>query len=367
VFGFCLSRLGSREEAEDAVQSTFLNAHRALQRGVLPDSELAWLLKIAHNVCLTRRRSTRRRGRVEAAHDLDSMQDYLPAQQQEPADELIRLTDALEHLPENQRRAILLREWQGLSYSEIARELKVTQSAVETLIFRARRALAANLEMVVVKPRLLARARHVLDLGWLVAALRTLLEGGVAAKAATAAVAVSTAAVIATSPPVPTQRASDAEHARPALATTDLSSTPAVLTERPRLRGYSEPVSVERAARRAQSNAAAPATVTDKPRASKKADAKVKPERRAAVANEKKARPEKKVTPVAPRTKHTRSAVVRKAKTTRKPTRRAEPQRTSAPAPAHKAKAAALAQGSKPEPAQPSEAPEPTAEHGKTK
>ena len=52
----------------------------------------------------------------------------------------------------------------GLSYAEIARELKLTQSAVETLIFRARRSLATNLDAMVVKPRLLARARHAIEL-----------------------------------------------------------------------------------------------------------------------------------------------------------------------------------------------------------
>ena len=49
-------------------------------------------------------------------------------------------------MPEQQRRAILLREWQGLSYREVAAELEVSQSAVETLIFRARRSLAQGLE-----------------------------------------------------------------------------------------------------------------------------------------------------------------------------------------------------------------------------
>ena len=49
-------------------------------------------------------------------------------------------------MPEQQRRAILLREWQGLSYREVAKELDVSQAAVETLIFRARRSLAAGLE-----------------------------------------------------------------------------------------------------------------------------------------------------------------------------------------------------------------------------
>ena len=174
IFGFCVNRLGSREEAEDALQSTFLNAHRALQRGVTPDAELPWLFKIAHNVCLTRRRSTRRRGRVEAPSDLESVQDVVPAPPRESRDELIELTGALTEMPDNQRRAILLREWQGLSYHEIARELELSPSAVETLIFRARRTLAANLES---RPGLLARARQALDLGGLVTAAKRSLRG----------------------------------------------------------------------------------------------------------------------------------------------------------------------------------------------
>lgn len=204
VMGFCVNQLGSRDEAEDAVQSTFLNAHRALQRGVTPDAELAWLFKIAHNVCLTRRRSTRRRGRVEAASDLQSMQDVIPAPSHDNADELIRLTDALAHMPDNQRRAILLREWQGLSYHEIADELGLSQSAVETLIFRARRSLAANLEAAEPEANgLVARARAAIDIGSLLMAAKALLGGGAAMKAAATAVAVSGAAVIATAPMKP--------------------------------------------------------------------------------------------------------------------------------------------------------------------
>jgi RNA polymerase sigma factor (sigma-70 family) len=200
IYGFCVNRLGSRDEAEDATQSTFLNAHRALQRGVTPEAELAWLFKIAHNVCLTRRRSSRRRNRVESPSDLGAVQDLLPAPSRESADDLIRLTDALSHMPDNQRRAILLREWQGLSYHEIADDLNVTQSAVETLIFRARRALATNLELEQ-RPRLLSRVRKAFDVGTLLAGFKTLFATSAAVKATAAAVAVSGAAVVATSTP----------------------------------------------------------------------------------------------------------------------------------------------------------------------
>ena len=70
IFGYCLHQLGSREEAEDAVQTTFMNAFRGLSRGIVPELESAWLFKIAHNVCLSRRRSSWRRGPRRGAEQL---------------------------------------------------------------------------------------------------------------------------------------------------------------------------------------------------------------------------------------------------------------------------------------------------------
>jgi RNA polymerase sigma factor (sigma-70 family) len=196
VFRFCLHQLGSREEAEDAVQSTFLNAFRGIKRGVVPELEAAWLFKIAHNVCLSRRRSTWRRGRIESPADFELIEELAPAPARR-GDELIGLQDVLERLPDTQRRAILLREWQGLSYREIAAELEVSQAAVETLIFRARRSLASGLEQPPVKKRRIARA---LDWSNLVAGLKAALVGGsVAAKVAAIAV-VGAAAVAVTEP-----------------------------------------------------------------------------------------------------------------------------------------------------------------------
>jgi RNA polymerase sigma factor (sigma-70 family) len=205
IFGFCVNKLGSRDEAEDALQSTVLNAHRALQRGVTPEAELAWLFKIAHNDCLTRHRSTRRRGRVESPSDFAAVQDVMAAPPQESPEEVLRLTEALEHMPESQRRAILLREWQGLSYHEIADELELSQSAVETLIFRARRTLASNLESESKQPGALSRMRKALDAGALLAMLKGLFEGGAAAKIAAVAVASGTV-VVAAGPSAPTSK-----------------------------------------------------------------------------------------------------------------------------------------------------------------
>jgi len=198
VFRYCLHQLGSREEAEDAVQSTFLNAFRGIKRGVVPEIEAAWLFKIAHNVCLSRRRSTWRRGRIESPADFEVIEELTPAPAQR-ADELIGLQEVLERLPETQRRAILLREWQGLSYREIAAELELSQGAVETLIFRARRSLASGLEQPLEPKR--RRVARAFDWGNVLAGLKAALVGGsVAAKVAATVAVVSATTVVATEP-----------------------------------------------------------------------------------------------------------------------------------------------------------------------
>ncbi|TML89600.1 MAG: RNA polymerase sigma factor [Actinobacteria bacterium] len=199
IFGYCVHQLGSREEAEDAVQSTFLNAFRGLRSGVVPESESAWLFKIAQNVCLSRHRSSWRRGRVESPADFELVEEMAPAPSRR-ADELIGLQDVLEQMPENQRRAILLREWQGMSYREIGEELELSQAAVETLIFRARRSLAQGLESSPAEQRSWRERVRALDLGSLVGAIKSLLASGAAVKMTTAAAVVAVSSVAATTP-----------------------------------------------------------------------------------------------------------------------------------------------------------------------
>src|SRR5205085_9113185 len=90
------------------------------------------------------------------------------------------LKTALAQLTENQRRAILMREWQGLSYAEIAAALDLTVNAVETLLFRSRRALADELT----RDRRPRRLRGGLNVGSLLGWVKSLFSGGLAAKVA---------------------------------------------------------------------------------------------------------------------------------------------------------------------------------------
>jgi RNA polymerase sigma-70 factor (ECF subfamily) len=200
---FCRARLSSQEEAEDAVQHTFLNAYRSLRSGTRPHAEAAWVFAIAANVCRERRRSAWRRSRIEVVSD-----DGLVGEQAAPEhshEELTGVADALAELTPNQRRAILMREWQGLSYREIAAELSLTEGAVETLLFRARRSLASKLD------RSRERVWGISNLGSALAWGKTLL-GGTAAQVAAATLVV--AAGVTAASPVQTHRSPQAVAAK---------------------------------------------------------------------------------------------------------------------------------------------------------
>lgn len=199
IYGYCLNRLGGPEEAEDAVQTTFLNAVRALRRGVVPEFEAAWLYTIAENVCRERHRSAGRR--LEVVRDPMVIEESAQAAQSRN-DELLGLDEALGRMAPRQRRALLLREWKGLSYREIAQELRLSPSAVETLLFRARRSLARNLQA-----------------GSLVPWLKSVLSGSAAVKAAAATGVVVASASLAGGGPVEPKARPDMQGRTPRVAT----------------------------------------------------------------------------------------------------------------------------------------------------
>lgn len=222
VFGYCLYQLGSREEAEDATQTTFLWAFRGLRRGVVPRAEDSWLFTIAKNACRARHRARGRKRRREVVSDPHLLADVTAAPTQKH-DELIGLEDALARMPELQRRAILLREWRGLSYREIAAELDISGAAVETLIFRARRSLA---ELLNGKGAPKRAPRFAFDLGSIGVALKSALGGTSVAKVAAgvaATVVMATAVGGSSEQTAPPQKA-PAHGIAPALPAADAAS-----------------------------------------------------------------------------------------------------------------------------------------------
>ena len=143
VYGSVLRDVRDPEEAEDVTQAAFLNAFRAMRRGDQPEKPRAWLLTIARNV--VRRRARLRAERPQEV-ELEPDSELLLALNEPESSASADIHDALRRLTDAQREAILLREIQGRSYAEIAFELGLSVSAVEALIFRARRALREQLE-----------------------------------------------------------------------------------------------------------------------------------------------------------------------------------------------------------------------------
>jgi RNA polymerase sigma factor (sigma-70 family) len=140
VYRFVLRDVRDPDEAEDITQTAFLDAFRALRRGDEPQQPHAWLLTIAQN-------AARRRFRTRAARpsevELDA--EFLAAPDRGgPSADDIRA--ALERLRPAQREALVLREIGGRSYVEIAAAMDMSVPAVETLLFRARRALRVELD-----------------------------------------------------------------------------------------------------------------------------------------------------------------------------------------------------------------------------
>jgi RNA polymerase sigma factor (sigma-70 family) len=137
ILAFCRHMLGSREEAEDAVQHTFAAAFRDLQRGGERRIALrAWLYAIARNRCLSVLRARR-----EQPTELEELPTDGLSEQVERRAELRELLADVRELPEDQRAALLLAEAAGLSHAEVAHVLGCEVGAVKGLVFRARSGL----------------------------------------------------------------------------------------------------------------------------------------------------------------------------------------------------------------------------------
>jgi RNA polymerase sigma factor (sigma-70 family) len=143
VYRYALAVLGNPADAEDVTQTTFLNAYRAFHAGERPHKPTNWLRTIAHNVCRQRFRQAARRPHEIAQFDEDSTPAPLEESDGPSAADITR---ALQSLPFNQRSALVMRELEGRRQVEIAEALGLSESAVEALLFRARRAMREQLE-----------------------------------------------------------------------------------------------------------------------------------------------------------------------------------------------------------------------------
>jgi RNA polymerase sigma-70 factor (ECF subfamily) len=157
VVQLAVNLLGDRDEAMDLSQEVFLRVFRTISRFRGQSSLRTWIYRIAVNQARNRHRFWRRRHRADqvsldahvAAHgELLSTGNTGPDRLLAQKELASRLERALDHLPFDQRTAIVLREVDGLSYEEIAFSLGVAVGTVKSRLTRARQALRLELREV---------------------------------------------------------------------------------------------------------------------------------------------------------------------------------------------------------------------------
>jgi len=149
IFRLVRGYVGNPEEALDLVQESFISAFKHLDRFDQERPFRSWLARIAINKCRdwARRRAVRRLLLLESwsSETIGLVPDPEPGADKTAADrqELDLLWQAVAALPAPLKETLILRTIEGLSQSETAAALGISEKAVETRLYRARRSLAA--------------------------------------------------------------------------------------------------------------------------------------------------------------------------------------------------------------------------------
>lgn len=142
IYLLCLRMTGNREDAMDCTQETMLRAFRAYPSFRREANEKTWFYRIAYNTCVDHLRkrpsdisldALREQGFDPSSNGLCEPGEHL--EKEEIRRDILR---SLALLPQDQRAAVILRDFQQMSYSEIARILDISEGTVKSRIARAR-------------------------------------------------------------------------------------------------------------------------------------------------------------------------------------------------------------------------------------
>ncbi|SHN81773.1 RNA polymerase sigma-70 factor, ECF subfamily [Desulfitobacterium chlororespirans DSM 11544] len=145
IFGYLLRLSGEYDLAEELTQETFLRALQALPKFRNESSLKTWLYAIARNTYLSKMSKERPKGIVLTSFAevfMESGESHM-----DPAEQLLRKEQSLSikrtiyNLPETYRTVIILREFEELSYGEIAKILGKTENWVRVTFYRAKQKL----------------------------------------------------------------------------------------------------------------------------------------------------------------------------------------------------------------------------------
>lgn len=137
VYLFALKMLADGDLAQDVLQSVFLTIYEQRIRATTVKRARPWIFTIVRNRCLNAIRDRIPREPMQEEALLANTPDAI--EEIEKQDEARIVQEALKKLSPDNREAIILREYQGLSYEEIAEATATSESAVKSRLFKARR------------------------------------------------------------------------------------------------------------------------------------------------------------------------------------------------------------------------------------
>jgi RNA polymerase sigma-70 factor, ECF subfamily len=171
VYNLILSMLGDGSDAADGTQEVFLKAFRGIRSFRQGSSLKTWLYRIAIREALNHKRWFKRHlqknvsidTEPEVGHSSIEIEDLAatPFEQFAAHEIQAAVQDALQHVPEVFRSAVILRDLEGLSYEEIAEVLDCSVGTVKSRILRGRRALKELLEPLLAERPAVAREADV--------------------------------------------------------------------------------------------------------------------------------------------------------------------------------------------------------------
>ena len=149
IFALAYGMLGREDDARDATQETFLAAFRNL-RGFRGDAKVSsWLHRIAVNQCITRQRRTKVRSESALDEDVGEFAtplQYSPASVAEGRQETLAVRRAINGLPMELRQVVIMKEFEELTFREIADALDLPLSTVKSRLYTALKQLEMRLQ-----------------------------------------------------------------------------------------------------------------------------------------------------------------------------------------------------------------------------
>ena len=150
VFALAYRLGGDYDEARDMAQEAFIRIFQELPRFDASRRFFPWMYKVAHNTCINMlRKRPRETAPLESVYDMaagDDSRDGSPVASYEQLELSETINRALQSLPENYRLPLVLKYVSGMSYQEIAQQMELPVSTIETRLFRGRAMLKKALE-----------------------------------------------------------------------------------------------------------------------------------------------------------------------------------------------------------------------------